>query len=143
MDRLAPSYQFLIHVRFALENGLSVRMAIEKELELGHDEFHSEVRRWFVSHIQGQPLVPGQVTRNFYRQSLLQVLAQGLRGASIHSTLLDLETEWEKAVHDDIERHLQRLPVIVLMPLVFLQFPAFLTLLLGPLLADLMARLSV
>ena len=142
MDRLASSYEFLVQLRFALEGGMSVRGAIEKVMmDVEHEsDFHREVRHWLTLHTQGQAQMGLRVTKNFYRQALLHVLEQGLRGGSIYSTMQELESEWEKTLHDDIERHLQKLPVLVLMPLVLLQFPAFLILLLGPILADVLER---
>jgi hypothetical protein len=141
MEGLAPSQQFLFNVRLSLENGQSIRMAIQNELHIGSGSFFYELQRWFTAEQQGNKSDP-YVSTNIYRQSLFQTLSLGLSGHPIHQTLVDLESEWEAATKDDIERHLQRLPVLVLMPLLFLQFPAFMMLLLGPIFQELLARLA-
>jgi hypothetical protein len=125
----------------AIENGESLRTHIRRELR-HPSHFHRDLQRWFLSFEQMTTESNLQWPQNIYRQSLFHVLGQGLKGQPIHAALQDLEREFEAAAKDDVERHLQLLPLKVLLPLLLLQFPAFLLILLGPILTDLLQRLS-
>lgn len=140
MESLAPAHEFLLRVINGIENGKSVRQLIPT-LILGKSDFHLDLQRWWLFEQQG----PSQtlfVPANIYRQTLFQILKQGLNGSAIHAHLIDLETELSQACQDDIERHIRKLPVVMLVPLLFLQFPAFLLLLLGPWMQELVRALA-
>jgi hypothetical protein len=67
-----------------------------------------------------------------YRRSLLDLFARGIHGESIYQQVLTLEAELTEICYDDINRHVAQLPVKMLIPLLFLIFPAYFVLLLGP-----------
>ena len=52
--------------------------------------------------------------------------------------LKDLEKEIMEVCKEDLEKHLEKLPYICLIPLMLFQFPAFLLLLIGPLVLNLL-----
>ncbi len=143
MEGLAPSYQFLLNIRLALENGVALRTALINETKSKSDEFHQEVRRWLAFEDQAQSMPLNQITPNAYRRCLFQILSQGLRGQPVHAALIEIEEEWDESCRDDVERHLQKLPILMLLPLLFLQFPAFLLLLLGPIIGDFLESLHI
>lgn len=74
--------------------------------------------------------------RSSYRREILHLVAQGVAGEPIHARLLELEEEIKRACDDEIERFVALLPVRALLPLLLIQFPAFLLLLFGPIIEE-------
>jgi hypothetical protein len=137
MEGLAPTLRCALEVRFALENGESVRAGIIRAVSGYGDPFSQAVQRWLFALDQGQnsPLETAKLTA--YQRNLVALLGHGLRGNSIRPQLLDLESEIEQACRDQIDNFIRMLPFKMAIPVLLLQFPAFLLLLLGPLIAEL------
>ena len=137
MDYLAPPVSLLLCVKREMERGKAVRFGILAYLQCHQDEFSDQVRHWWSLHQQGlAPEAALSQIPSLHRRALLQILGRGLRGESILNQLHQLEIELIEACQEDMQRFLQRLPFKLLLPLLFLQFPAFLMLLFGPLLQN-------
>lgn len=144
MEDLASSLNFVLEIRLKIESGNSLRNAIKEYLACSSRcPFHKEVTTWFVSLERGASSTEAMSeVKNPYRRVLFSTLSQGLKGEPVTQRLDELEKEMINVAHDDIERHLQRLPIIALMPLLLLQFPAFMMLLLGPLLMTFLEQVN-
>lgn len=146
MEGLSPPLKCLIEVQAALRNGDAVRVGLAHYLEspaAANDDFAHTVRRFLFSWEQGQNW-RGVIasTRSPHRRALLDLLATALAGQPILSHLDELRIELIHATESEIHRHLELLPVKMLVPLLLFQFPAFLILLFGPLLARLLVEIS-
>jgi hypothetical protein len=148
VDGLAPTLKCLIEIQSAIQNGETVRSGLTRYLEWtqsrrDQDPFSSDVRTFLFAWDQGQDWkqVIGQ-SQTAHRRALLELVAVGLGGQPIQAHLEELRSEIVEACDSDIRRQLELLPVLMLAPLLLLQFPAFLLLLFGPLLNRLIEELS-
>ena len=76
------------------------------------------------------------------RRTLLILLEKGLNGMPILSHLEDLEAEIIHSCEAEIEEHIQKLPLLLMIPIFFFLFPAYLILLFGPLLQSIVSQLQ-
>lgn len=73
---------------------------------------------------------------------VLILILDGLADQAIESRLSQLIQEVEFQSELDIANHLERLPTLMLVPILLFQFPAFLILLLGPILKIVLKELN-
>ncbi len=133
MANLAPPLELLLYVRRSIENSESIKSGIINYLQNSSGSFVSEVACWLRLQEQEKINIVGVPSSTIYRQSLLSLLEQGLKGQSIYKQLINLEDEMVQACEQDLEKFVAQLPFKVLPALMLLQFPAFLMVLLGPL----------
>lgn len=141
MDRLNETLWLALEARRSLEQGESVKAAVTRYLEAAGETSAARLtRRWQFCVDRGADagVVLDGVTSP-HRRALLTLLARSQRGESVFQALLELEVEIQEACQADLERHLARLPFILLVPLLFLMFPAVMILLLGPFLEILLS----
>lgn len=137
MESVAPPLVLLLSVKRAIEKGDSVKSGVLSYIRKESGEFPALVTRWLSILQQGQdsrPLIAA--IPSLYRQTLLNVLERGLRGEAIYGLLNQMEEEIILACEDEISSRIARLPFLLMVPLFFFQFPAFLALLFGPLLKN-------
>ncbi len=142
MDFLAPSAACLLHVRHRLECGYSATEAIRGAVGRGRDDFSQNLRRWWLARERGAPLIPKELFKSSLQRILVEIFERGLRGEPILGRLAEVEEEMRLAMADSVERHIQKLPVIMLLPLAGLVFPSFMLLLVGPLVNELVRSLA-
>lgn len=135
MENLAPPLLLVVILRREIERGRSIREALRRYLNETDDEFSKIVAVWQVRMEQGLDFNYAGVSSTA-RRGLLMLLARGLRGEPILQHLLRLEGEIVESCQDEIQSTLQKLPFILMLPLLLLQFPAFLILLFGPFLEN-------
>ncbi|MGE0762818.1 MAG: hypothetical protein AB7N80_06025 [Bdellovibrionales bacterium] len=141
MEFLAPSYQVLLQIRQNMQAGTAVSEAIRGALS-GSSSFHWALRRWWLAKQRGAKTNFAYEFKAPLQKILIETLERGLAGEPILTNLNEIEEEMRLAMNDTIERHLQRLPVILLLPLAGLIFPSFMLLILGPLLSELLRSLQ-
>jgi len=142
MEGLAPILRCVLEVRFALENGESVRAGLVRALSGATDRFSLDLQRWLFAWDQGQMENQEDHAETPYQRNLVSLLGHGLRGNSIRPQLLDLEGEVEQACNEQIDDFIRMLPMKMTIPVLLLQFPAFLILLLGPMVSELLKGLQ-
>lgn len=145
MEGLAPPLKCLIEIHAALQNGESVRTGINRYLAStpAHSDFAPDVRRFLFVWEQGGDFraVIAKI-RSPHRRALLDLIATALSGQPILGHLEELRSELIASADSEIREHLELLPIKMLMPLLFFQFPAFLLLLFGPLLNHLLEEIN-
>jgi hypothetical protein len=142
MDFLAPSACCLLQVKHRLESGQSVTEAIRAAIGTGRDDFTCRLRRWWIARERGASVTIRDLFPLPLQRLLIETFERGLRGEPIHHRLSEVEEEMKLAMIDSVERHLQKLPVLMLLPLTGLIFPSFMLLLVGPLLKELLRSLG-
>jgi hypothetical protein len=107
------------------------------------DEFGADLRRFVFSWDQGGDW-RSHVVRigSPQRRALVDLIATALSGQPILAHLEELKLELVNAIDLEIRGHIELLPIKMLIPLLMLQFPAFLILLFGPLLGRLLQELN-
>jgi pilus assembly protein TadC len=135
METLAPPLRLLQTVRYVMEGGESLRQGLHEYLKSPPDDFTITVKAWL------QLLERGCLTAELLqkisspaRRHLLTLLERGLRGEPVLAALEALDDEIQEQSLAEIESFLGTLPFRMLLPLLFFLFPAFLVLLIGPLL---------
>lgn len=137
MEHIAPPLQLIADVKRAIESGSSVRSGVLSYIQASRDAFSKDVSKWLSWREQGfESHLLAQKQSSQYRRTLLELLERGIRGESIYQYLLQLEVETIEACDDEISRKITKLPFLLLVPLLLMQFPAFLLLLFGPLLEN-------
>jgi hypothetical protein len=143
VDGLTPTLKHLLALKSGIERGDSIRASMQRYVLQNNDELSRLVATWLSRRDQGAATedLLAKVESPF-RQSSLQVMDRGLVGESIYQQVLLLEEETIEASKIEMERFLSLLPIKMLIPLLLLQFPAFLILLFGPLLAQFLKQTS-
>lgn len=134
MENIAAPLLLILFIRRQLERGQSVRSGLEIFIAQSQSDWTLEVQMWLMRRDQGnlnpesfQHLTP-------QRQILLNVIDRGLEGQSVLALLNQLQEEFVEQCESQIQRHIQSLPFKLMIPLFVFIFPAFLILLIGPLL---------
>ena len=139
---LAPPLKALLEIRLQIESGVSVSQAIRMYSQRHLDDpFAKELGFWLFAKETGKNCRE-KVFDTLYSRRLIDLLNCGLKGEPILEALCDLEKDLVFAANEDMEQHLQRLPLISLIPLMLFEFPAFFLLLVGPLLLNLLSALQ-
>lgn len=145
VEGIAPTLKCLIEIQTSMQNGNSVRVAALDYLDKQEtrDDCAQDLRAFLFALEQGRD---GQsvlsMMRSPQRRALFSVLACGFKGQAISQQLTELQAEIVSACEGELKHHLEVLPIKMLMPLLLLQFPAFLLLIFGPLLRHLLEELS-
>lgn len=135
MESIAPPLQLLISVRNQLEMGYSIRSGINYFISNYKNDFQEVIASWLIAREHEQKLCTKNLS--IYRVHLISILDRGLSGESIYKPLCELELEIIEACEHEMALKISRLPFLLLIPLLLLQFPAFLILLFGPILKNL------
>ena len=139
---LAPPLQAVLEIRLLIENGNSVSQAIRLYSQRNNeDNLAKELGSWLFSQSAGKKY-ENIIFNTFYRKRLLEILSCGLSGTAILPALSDLEGDLIFIANEDLEQHIQKLPLISLIPLMLFELPAFFLLLTGPLLLNLLQTLQ-
>lgn len=143
MEDLAPPLELLLIVKSSIEKGKSIQDGIKRYLgtQSGHtfakQSFVMTTRQWFllIERQRGTHEVTAGV-RSIYRRQVLQLLEKGIKKEPIYNQILILEHEIYQACEREIQEKLIKLPYLVMIPVLFFQFPALLTVIFGPLLQN-------
>ena len=142
MDSLAPPLRALLNIKLKIQSGTSTRESIREYVKEALDcGFAQDLSLWLFQMESESDEMTQKLFTHPFRKMLVEVLKQGLEGDQILKSLEILETEMIEASHRDLDNQLQKLPFIVMIPLLFLQLPAFLLLIFGPLLSKLLSQL--
>ncbi len=114
-----------------IETGFSVRDATVHYLRGTPDSVHLIIQRWWISREKSE-FAKTLKTRSHLLEALIDLLQRGINGQPILAHLKSLRAEVHQHTEHHLELHLQKLPFKMLFPLLFLQFPALMTVLLGP-----------
>lgn len=143
MEDLAPPLELLLIVKSSIEKGKSIQDGIKRYLSAssGHTfakhSFEATTRKWFLlieRQMATHELVAG--VKSIYRRQVLQLLETGIKKEPIYNQILILEHEIYQACEREIQEKLIKLPYLVMIPVLFFQFPALLTVIFGPLLQN-------
>ncbi len=143
MEGLNPCLNLLLRCRRSIEQGRPLSLAIKGFIQNEADPFSLQVLKWISLIEQGQTTesVLNQI-QSTYRRQLLEILERGLKREPVGSVLILMESEIQEACEEEIQKKLTDLPYQVMIPLLFFQFPAFLLLLLGPFLFQLVENMN-
>lgn len=138
MEYLAPSYQFVLQLIEDFRAGKSLRTSVRQFLAENHNDFTKNLLKWSM-HLEKGELTEfknafQKSNSSIFQESLFDLLHLHVQGASILEPLESLELEMRQASKHQLDSHLGKLPFKMLIPLLLLQFPALLLLIIGPML---------
>lgn len=143
MDDLAAPYIFVENLRYCLESGESVMSVIKRYVKERRDPFSEMLEQWIVlAQMEKYQAGQFQKTLPLYRKSIFDLLDLARNGVSIIEPLKSMEKELVNICEYDLGRHLDKLPFKLMVPMLFLQFPAVLMLIIGPLLVQFFAEVG-
>lgn len=137
-DLNPPILTAIREVKWHLGSGKSMKEAFSCYLDGTHDTFSLQLRRRWILKQQGTDLPPFSQP---LQHAFWELVERGCAGQPSLEALITLELETEKAAQAELDAHIAALPFKVLLPLLFFQFPAYLMLLLGPILRELNERM--
>jgi hypothetical protein len=140
MENLAPTLEWIMRIRLKVETGSGVLSALKETLLSYSDELSADMRKLVIDVEMGsKKFENNQVLQlNPYRRNLFLLLARGIQGEPILNHLRELENETLFACEQEVEKFLAQLPIKVLVVVLLFQFPAFLILMLAPLITHLL-----
>ncbi|MCB0367978.1 MAG: hypothetical protein KDD45_00715 [Bdellovibrionales bacterium] len=134
MEDLAPPLMLISYIKRATESGFSIKEGLIRYLNDANDEFSKQVKIWFLN-VEAKKVINWREyqIKSSYRKALLRLLERGLNKESVYQQLLILEQEVIIACQAEIDERLTKLPYILMIPVLFFQFPALLILIMSPL----------
>ena len=134
MEHLNNSLGLIVKLEECLTNGESVQSAMIRFCKENKGDFSRLVMQLLGLFRQNASTMEFFTEiRNSYQLSVLELCFAGLNGQSILQKVSGLRRELEEVIELDVRRHIESLPLKILVPLVLCQFPAILILLFGPL----------
>jgi hypothetical protein len=140
MRQLIP-YQLgiLQDLIYLLESGYSLRDSLLQILESNpKNEFILKIQLWIKQHDAGLGFEDfAQILTSPIDRKIFSLLERGLIGEPILKYLIQLEHEIQELIRIKRDRNLAVLPIKLLIPLILMIFPAYLIVLLIPILSEL------
>lgn len=135
MENLSFLLKLCLHVRASMEGGESLRVSLMRFCDKRTSLAQIRLSEW-LNHFDH---TAGEDRSEFYfshtqTQMFLEILSQGLRGHAIYERVCSFEEELIELCKEEFQKELDRLPYILMVPLLLFMFPAYLILLLGPIL---------
>ena len=143
MESLAPPMVLLMICKTQIERGQTIKSGIREFLNQNKGPFSFQVAGWLYKIENGQPTLEIiEQIESIHRRKLLEVLERGISREPIYGLLQEMEAEITDACEENIQNELTDLPYKLMIPILFFMFPAFMALLLGPLLAQLLDSMN-
>ncbi|MGE0527275.1 MAG: hypothetical protein AB7G93_22230 [Bdellovibrionales bacterium] len=135
MDALTPPLLTAIReTRWLVSSGRSMRESFRMYLDSTNDSLAAHLRqRWILKWQTPHHSTSLTPFPSHYQSVFWEIVERGCAGQPVLESLVALEEEVELAAQAELDHHLATLPFKALIPLMTLQFPAFLLVLLGPL----------
>jgi hypothetical protein len=142
MEHLAPPYQFTLDLLYELESGGTARSAVKKYTTQFQNEFCIILRHWLRLQEFGELVIAEPTFKSSYQKAIWDLLMLSQQGVSLVIPVRELELELRFVCEEQLEQHLATLPYKLMIPLLFMQFPSLMVILLGPLLAQLLTEVA-
>jgi hypothetical protein len=144
MEKLAPSLECAIEVKYFIESGVGLGRSLETYIKGSNSYFSKWLEIWLINKKRGLSNENHMLLlKSPYQKSLVFCFEQGIKGISILAQLELLQIEIEEACNTEVEQFISLLPFKMMIPVFIFQFPAYLILLLGPILTDLTRSLGL
>lgn len=146
MESLNPTLSLIIKLKRSMQKQESVIRFVQGLVACDDLELEVKDELALLIKIYQGSFNLGEIDKlriSLHRKAFYKLLIQGMKGSSIYESLIRLETEVQSQVDAELNAYLLKLPIKAMLPLVLLIFPAFLLLLIGPLLLDFLAQMSV
>lgn len=133
MANIAEPLELIGILRLELNMGKSVKSALHSALHRSSTDFSEQISAWLITRTKSIEATPPEF-KSEVRIQFLRVMELGLRGWPVFDSLAELEEQMIEICEEDIQSQLDKLPLLMAMPMIFCFLPAFLILILGPVL---------
>lgn len=135
MEDLSFLLKLCLQMRVSIEGGEALRIALIKFSDQKSSFLHLKLKQW-LNHFDstGGENCAETLFSNHHIQIFLEIVSQGLMGHSIYERVKSMEEEIIETCKEEFQRELDKLPYVLMIPLLIFMFPAYLLLLLGPIL---------
>lgn len=140
-DMTPPLLNAVREVRWRISSGKSMKESLQLYLDGTGTPFSQQLREWWALKSQGRAQNDSRFTTHL-QQAFINLVERGCAGQPVLLHLDALEGEIESAANAELELFVAALPFKVLLPMLLFQFPAYLLLLLGPILRELGRQLG-
>lgn len=137
-DLNLPSSMILVwDLKRAIEKNQSIQLGIKFFISRGLKckfalKFGEFWRQHQLGPVQTTDVLLNHLSFNSAQRALLFVVMKGLSGQPVYENLKQLEMEYIDYCEDEIQRHVQKLPLLLQIPMLGLIFPAMMSLLIVP-----------
>lgn len=132
MENLAPPMSCIICVEKAFLEGKTLKSGLKNYIEHANDDFTYEIQDVLKCFMIGESRY-NHNSNSIYRTAIKELIWSGLHGNSIGKELDALKEEIELACKVELDSFIESIPFRSMIPLLLFQFPAFLLILMGPL----------
>ncbi len=141
MENLNPTLRLIMSLREGLEKGESPRQSLQNFIQTETGPLAENLKLWWIQ-LETRSAEPPcfQLTRS--QKATVNLIQRSFQGESIGAGLALLQQEVTEKCENQIEAYVQGLPLRSLLPLIFLIFPAYLLILLGPLVEELIHSIN-
>lgn len=141
MEALAPEHQFLLDLKTGLESGKSAQQVSQKYIKEHSNSFAFELSSWLY-HVNQGTAKNLYIYKSFYRRLIFDLINSSRSGEPIYERVVETEKEIHILCEIQIKKFMNRLGFLGLLPLMLFMFPAFLILLFGPIISDLIQQMG-
>jgi hypothetical protein len=142
MENMTPPLLAAVReVHWRIVSGKSMKESLQLYLESSATPFTRRLREWWILKNQGRAIDEALFSTHL-QKAFIHLIERGCGGQPTLEPLRALEAEIEEAARAELELFLAALPFRVMLPMLFFIFPAYLLLLLGPVLRDLTQQLG-
>jgi hypothetical protein len=143
MEYLAAPLECAIELQSAIKAGESVRTGAQRFAGTFKCEFTHRVQRLLYVVDDKESLKQAtELAHTPLQRALFLLIVRGCHGEPVGSAIEALISEMRQTSETQIEEHIQALPLKMMLPILLLQFPAFLILLLGPMFLEFVGRMK-
>lgn len=141
MAHIVPSISFLTTMKRQIQGGNSVSTALQLTLVEEKTDFSIQVRQWHAYQQSSQDKA-SELAKTHYQSAFFEILKSGLDGAPVYELLEELENEMVLEFERQWKLYLDRLPLILSLPLLLFFFPSYVILMFGPLLTQFLSEVN-
>jgi len=142
MEDISPPLNFALELQNLIENGKAISSSIYKLIDSGGQELSPLLKEILITWERGGEFPFYNKPLQATTRALLQVVWIGLRGEPILTRLKEVIVEIKMENEHQLNLYIKKLPFIGLIPVFLFQVPAFLLLILGPILSETLKLLS-
>lgn len=140
MAKINSTWSVVSKVKFKMATGHSVRSSILESCKTLENSFEQKLFLWAQRY--PHPF-PDSIALTSTQVVVMNLLNEGLKGKPIYEPLKELEMDVRDALLVEIQEHIDKLPFLSLIPMLFFIGPSLFLILVGPLLYALIQELSV
>ncbi len=140
MESLISCLQWALRIRLALECGDSIRAAIGRNHK--KSEFDLKLQEWVFCLDQKGDATKILTRVEIYERAFFELIRSGLSGNKIYEHLVEYEKELKEKCLDEIQREIDLMPFKLMIPVLLFQFPAYLLLVMGPIVQQFLETLG-